>query len=172
MNVGGVDFDAEDMLAFIHNMMKSFPKLTAREILWSYFLPNDQSVDDAQNQMGVPYTVNEVVSNTIRYQRGDSGLTPKEFPGIYSMSIFTRYRLPSASVSVDCIVAVANSHNHARSIAAQRSNSYKDPPSYESSDTIWNDTQKTSCQLVAEVSNVRFHPGSVLFAGSALPNQE
>ena len=173
--VGGRRFDVNRVLSFLHNMMKNFPLLTAREILWSYFLPNDKAIEDARTQSGMPRTVNEIIESVINnYTDEDnisysSSTTPDVIPGIYMLKMRrdriseeTQYSLRI----INTLLVVANSHSHARSVSSYASSSYGPAPDYLSGKNKWRDSSITTCELVAKISDPNYRAGCVLFAGT------
>jgi len=174
VEVGGRTFGVNRILAFLHNMMKNYPLLTAREILWSYFLPNDKAIEDARTKDGKPQTINDVITRVLHSYVDEDGLqyspsrTPDETPAIYRLKTIGRRKDQTHKEigRINTIIVIANSHSHARSIASYRSSSYGAAPDYASGKHIWKDACLTSCELVAKIADENIKSGTVLFAGT------
>jgi hypothetical protein len=173
MEVGDEEFDVSKLLFAIHEMMKNFPKLTAQEILWSYFIPNSQALMEAQED-GRPHTVNEVVVEVLE-ESGEADATEKVqgVVGIYSLSIMKGeepYRFHPLSDRPTQALVVANSHKQARSIMARHAGRWSLCNDFRK-DCVWENTKKASCSLIATIDIKKVYT-SVLYTGKHVPNYD
>jgi len=148
MYVGGQHYEAEHVLSYMWRLMKRFPDLKAQEILWSFFIPNEEALKEAQEN-GSPNTLSEVTQSVLigtdHETQIEEDCEPCSKYGFYRLSIKDVKK--HGHHRPHHVVVVARSSTQARSIAAREIRRFEAPVTY-GKDKLWEDTKAVSVSLL------------------------
>jgi hypothetical protein len=171
--IGEEVFDEAKMLEWLYKFMKTYPNVTARDILWSLFVPNDKSMIEAQER-GRPENVTEVISQVLQGSQNreiiERDITPVETLGVYKLQLIDQKKFFKANKNyphTTVMVVIAENHGDARRLCVERSGQYSDGSRKHSKD--WANTSKCTCTLLAKITE-RLVWRQVIFAGRHCPD--
>jgi hypothetical protein len=128
--------------------MKRFPDITAQEILWSFFIPNDEALAEAR-EIGYPKTISEIIDNFTNYndceEKTSLDVEPCDKYGLYLLKTYGNGKMINYEIRE--MAVVAKSSTQAREIAASDSGRYEHPKDYNRN-KIWKDVEKTMVTLL------------------------